>query len=167
EIYWHKKLIPMVVPFPAGGPTDIVARQLAKEMGEELKQTVIVENRGGANATIGMQHVVNAKPDGYTILYNTSSLVLSHFLYKDLKYNPTTDFSPISTTANVPLVLLTNKKSKVTSLEEFKKFTSKSKTSYASAGIGNITHLGAILLNNHLTIDSLHIPYRGSAPGLN
>jgi len=163
---WPEKPVTMVVPFPAGGPTDIVARQLAKQLSQQLGQPFVVENRGGANATIGMQHVATAKPDGYTILYNTSSIALSPALYKNLSYDPITAFDPVSTTANVPLVVLVNPRLPVDTLSELKAHIKTHKTTYASAGMGNITHLGGFLLNKNLEINALHVPYKGSAPAL-
>lgn len=163
---WPEKPVTMVVPFPAGGPTDIVARQLAKQLSQQLGQPFVVENRGGANATIGMQHVATAKPDGYTILYNTSSIALSPALYKNLSYDPLTAFDPVSTTANVPLVVLVNPRLPVDTLSELKAHIKTHKTTYASAGMGNITHLGGFLLNKNLEVNALHVPYKGSAPAL-
>lgn len=163
---WPEKPVTMVVPFPAGGPTDIVARQLAKQLSQQLGQPFVVENRGGANATIGMQHVATAKPDGYTILYNTSSIALSPALYKNLSYDPITAFDPVSTTANVPLVVLVNPRLPVDTLSDLKAHIKTHKTTYASGGMGNITHLGGFLLNKNLQINALHVPYKGSAPAL-
>jgi len=163
---WPEKPVTMVVPFPAGGPTDIVARQLAKQLSQQLGQPFVVENRGGANATIGMQHVATAKPDGYTILYNTSSIALSPALYKNLSYDPITAFDPVSTTANVPLVVLVNPRLPIDTLGELKTHIKTHKTTYASAGMGNITHLGGFLLNKNLEVNALHVPYKGSAPAL-
>ncbi len=166
DVTWPQHPVTMVVPFPPGGPTDIVARQLAKQLAQRLGQPFVVENRGGANATIGMQHVATAKPDGYTILYNTSSIALSPALYPDLSYDPTTAFDPVSTTANVPMVVLVNPKMPVDNLEQLKAHVTAHKTSYASSGVGNITHLGGFLLNKGLDIKALHVPYKGSAPAM-
>jgi len=166
DVTWPQQPVTMVVPFPPGGPTDIVARQLAKQLAQRLGQPFVVENRGGANATIGMQHVATAKPDGYTILYNTSSIALSPALYPDLSYDPTTAFDPVSTTANVPMVVLVNPKMPVDNLEQLKAHVTAHKTSYASSGVGNITHLGGFLLNKGLDIKALHVPYKGSAPAM-
>lgn len=166
NITWPQQPVTMVVPFPPGGPTDIVARQLAKQLAQRLGQPFVVENRGGANATIGMQHVATAKPDGYTILYNTSSIALSPALYPDLSYDPATAFDAVSTTANVPLVVLVNPKIPVDNLEQLKVHVAAHKTSYASSGMGNITHLGGFLLNKGLDIKALHVPYKGSAPAM-
>ncbi len=163
---WPAKPVTMVVPFPPGGPTDIVARQLAKALAEKLGQPFVVENRGGANATIGMQHVAAAKPDGYTLLYNTSSIALSSALYKNLSYDPITAFDPVTTTANVPMAVLTRPTLAVDSLAQLKTLANSQKTTYASGGLGNITHLGGFLLNQGLGIKALHVPYKGSAPAL-
>ncbi len=166
DVPWPQQPVTMVVPFPPGGPTDIVARHLAKQLAQRLGQPFVVENRGGANATIGMQHVSTAKPDGYTILYNTSSIALSPALYPNLSYDPTTAFDPVSTTANVPMVVLVNPKIPVDNLEQLKAHVIANKTSYASSGMGNITHLGGFLLNKGLDIKALHVPYKGSAPAM-
>lgn len=163
---WPQKPVTMVVPFPPGGPTDIVARQLAKALSQHLEQPFVVENRGGANATIGMQHVAVAKPDGYTILYNTSSIALSPALYKNLSYDPIDAFDAVSTTANVPLVVLVNPNVPVDNLAQLKDYIHNHKTTYASSGIGNITHMGGFLLNKGLGVKALHVPYKGSAPAM-
>ena len=163
---WPEKPVTLVVPFPPGGPTDIVARQLAKALAEKLGQPFVVENRGGANATIGMQHVASAKPDGYTLLYNTSSIALSSALYKNLSYDPITAFDPVTTTANVPMAVLTRPTLPVDNLTQLKALANAQKTTYASGGLGNITHLGGFLLNQGLGIKALPVPYKGSAPAL-
>lgn len=98
--------ITMIVPFPPGGPTDLVARVLAKQLADQMGQSVVVENKGGANGTIGMQAAASARPDGYTILYNTSSIALSPNLYSKLSFNPEKDFAVVTSTATVPMVLL-------------------------------------------------------------
>ncbi|MEI6377801.1 MAG: tripartite tricarboxylate transporter substrate binding protein [bacterium] len=165
---WPARAVTMVVPFPPGGPTDLIARVLARQLSEQLGQTFVVDNKGGANGNIGGQAVASAKPDGYTVLYNTSSLALSPSLYKELSYSPQKDLTPVSTTAVVPLVLVINPKLPVNTLEEFIAYAKKNpgKLSYASSGNGNITHLGAFLLNQATGIDAVHVPYRGSAPAM-
>ena len=92
---WPERPVTMVVPFPPGGPTDLVARVLAKQLTDQLGQTVVVENKGGANGNIGMQYAAAAKPDGYTVLYNTSSIALSPNLYRSLAFDPVKDFAPV------------------------------------------------------------------------
>ncbi len=167
-IDWPTRSVTLVVPFPPGGPTDLIARVLAKQLTEQTGQTFLIDNKGGANGNIGGQFVAQAKPDGYTALYNTSSLALSPSLYKDMTYNPQKDLTPVTTTAVVPLVLLINPKLPVKNIQEFVEYAKKNpgKLSYASSGNGNITHLGAFLLNQATGIDAVHVPYRGSAPAM-
>ncbi|MFY0477285.1 Bug family tripartite tricarboxylate transporter substrate binding protein [Achromobacter marplatensis] len=165
---WPERPITMVVPFPPGGPTDLVARVLAKQLTEQLGQTVLVENKGGANGNIGMQYAAAAKPDGYTVLYNTSSIALSPNLYRSLAFDPVKDFTPVSSTAVIPLVLLVHPSVPADSVQAFADYARRhpGKLSYASAGAGNVTHLGALLLLRSLDIDAVHVPYRGSAPAM-
>ncbi|MBR8657322.1 tripartite tricarboxylate transporter substrate binding protein [Achromobacter sp. Marseille-Q0513] len=165
---WPERPITMVVPFPPGGPTDLVARVLAKQLTDQLGQTVVVENKGGANGNIGMQYAAAAKPDGYTVLYNTSSIALSPNLYRKLAFDPVKDFAPVSSTAVIPLVLLTHPSVPVQDAQGFVDYARQrpGKLSYGSAGAGNVTHLGALLLLRSLQIDAVHVPYRGSAPAM-
>ncbi|MFA7670187.1 MAG: tripartite tricarboxylate transporter substrate binding protein, partial [Burkholderiaceae bacterium] len=165
---YPNRAITMIVPFPAGGPTDIVARLMAKQMGDQMGQSIVVENRGGASGTIGMQAAVNAKPDGYTILYNTSSIALSTILYKNLSYNPEKDFAAVTSTATVPMVLLAHPSVPANNIKEFIDYANKNpgKLSYASSGAGNVTHLTAFLFSQSANIDAVHVPYRGSAPAM-
>ena len=165
---WPERPITMVVPFPPGGPTDLVARVLAKQLTDQLGQTVVVENKGGANGNIGMQYAAAAKPDGYTVLYNTSSIALSPNLYRSLAFDPVKDFAPVSSTAVIPLVLLVHPSVPADTAPAFVDYARKhpGKLSYGSAGAGNVTHLGALLLLRSLDIDAVHVPYRGSAPAM-
>lgn len=165
---WPDRPITMIVPFPPGGPTDMVARLMASQLSQQLGQTVVVENKAGANATIGMTAAAKAKPDGYTILYNTSSIALAPNLYTKLALNPEKDFDAVSSTAVIPLVLLTHPSVPVSTVQEFIDYAKKNpdKLSYGSAGAGNVTHLGAFLFNQSTGIDAQHIPYRGSAPAM-
>ncbi|MFD4838813.1 Bug family tripartite tricarboxylate transporter substrate binding protein [Achromobacter sp. NPDC058515] len=165
---WPERPITMVVPFPPGGPTDLVARVLAKQLTDQMGQTVVVENKGGANGNIGMQYAAAAKPDGYTVLYNTSSIALSPNLYRSLAFDPVKDFAPVSTTAVIPLVLLVHPSVPAKNAQAFVEYARQhpGKLSYGSAGAGNVTHLGALLLLRSLDIDAVHVPYRGSAPAM-
>jgi tripartite-type tricarboxylate transporter receptor subunit TctC len=165
---WPERPITMVVPFPPGGPTDLVARVLAKQLTDQLGQTVVVENKGGANGNIGMQYAAAAKPDGYTVLYNTSSIALSPNLYRSLAFDPVKDFAPVSSTAVIPLVLLVHPSVPAPDTRTFVQYAREhpGKLSYGSAGAGNVTHLGALLLLRSLEIDAVHVPYRGSAPAM-
>lgn len=165
---YPERPITMVVPFPPGGPTDLVARVLAKQLADQMGQSVVVENKGGANGTIGMQAAAGAKPDGYTILYNTSSIALSPNLYSKLAFDPEKDFTAITSTATVPMVLLVHPSVPADTVQEFIDYAraNPGKLSYASAGAGNVTHLTAFLFAQSAKIDAMHIPYRGSAPGM-
>jgi tripartite-type tricarboxylate transporter receptor subunit TctC len=165
---WPTHAVNIVVPFPPGGPTDLIARVLARQLTEQLGQTFVVDNKAGANGNIGGQAVASAKPDGYTMLYNTSSLALSPSLYKNLSYNPQKDLATVTTTAVVPLVLVVNNKIPVNTIQEFIAYAKNNpgKLSYGSAGNGNITQLGAFLINQATGIDAIHVPYRGSSPAM-
>ncbi|QMV74161.1 tripartite tricarboxylate transporter substrate binding protein [Comamonas piscis] len=163
---WPSRPITLVVPFPPGGPTDMVARVLAQQVGQQLGQTVIVDNRPGANGNIGNALVAKAAADGYTVLYNTSSIALSPSLYKKLSYDVAKDLRPVALTAVVPLGLVVNPKVPVNTVQEFVKYAqdNKGKLSYGSAGNGNVTHLAAFQVVQHYRIDAAHVPYKGSAP---
>ena len=159
------KPITMIVPFPPGGPTDLVARVLAQKLGEQMGQTVLVDNRGGANGNIGAQMVAKAAADGYTILY-TSSIALSPALYKSVSYSVEKDFAPVALVAVVPLALVVNPSIPANNVKEFVAYAKAhpGKLSYGSAGNGNVTHLGAFQFVQANGIDATHVPYRGSAP---
>ena len=165
---WPTRTVTLVIPFPPGGPTDLIGRMLAKQLTAQLGQSVVVENKAGANGNIGGQAVANAKPDGYTALYNTSSLALSPSLYKNLNYSPTKDLTPVSSTAIVPLMLLVNNNVPVNTIQEFVAYAKKNpgKLSYSSGGNGNITHLAAFLLLQAMGLEATHVPYKGSAPAM-
>jgi tripartite-type tricarboxylate transporter receptor subunit TctC len=165
---WPTRAVTLVIPFPPGGPTDLIGRMLAKQLTAQLGQSVVVENKAGANGNIGGQAVANAKPDGYTALYNTSSLALSPSLYKNLNYSPTKDLTPVSSTAIVPLMLLVNNNVPVNTIQEFVAYAKKNpgKLSYSSGGNGNITHLAAFLLLQAMGLEATHVPYKGSAPAM-
>ena len=163
---WPSKPITLIVPFPPGGPTDLVARVLAQQVGVQLGQSVIVDNRPGANGNIGNGLVAKAAADGYTVLYNTSSIALSPSLYKKLSYDVNKDLRPVALTAVVPLGLVVNPKLPVNTVQEFVQYAqaNKGKLSYGSAGNGNVTHLAAFQVVHHYKVDASHVPYKGSAP---
>ncbi|WP_241081677.1 Bug family tripartite tricarboxylate transporter substrate binding protein [Achromobacter xylosoxidans] len=165
---WPERPVTIVVPFPPGGPTDLVARVLSKQLSDQTGQTFVVENKGGANGNIGMQYVAAAKPDGYTVLYNTSSIALSPNLYRNLPFDPVKDFDAVSSTAVIPLVLLVHPSIPAKNVREFVEYgkAHPGELSYGSAGAGNVTHLGALLFLRSVGIDAVHVPYRGSAPAM-
>ncbi|MDF3837237.1 tripartite tricarboxylate transporter substrate binding protein [Cupriavidus basilensis] len=158
----------LVVPFPPGGPTDLVSRIIARKMSEELGQQVLVDNRPGANGNIAAELVAKAPADGYTVLYNTSSIALSPALYKKLSYDVRRDFAPVAMTAMVPLVLEVNAQVPASSLAEFIRYlkANPGKLTYGSAGNGNVTHLAAFLFLQANGLSAVHVPYKGSAPAL-
>ena len=160
------KPITLVVPFPPGGPTDMVARVLAQKMSEQMGQSIVIDNKPGANGNIGATAVSRAPADGYTVLYNTSSITLSPALYKSLSYDVRRDFAPVVLTAVVPLVLVVHPGLPVNDVREFVAYVKAhpGKLSYASAGNGNVTHLAAFQLLQGLGLEATHVPYRGSAP---
>ncbi len=162
------KPIKLVLAFPPGGPTDLVARVLAQKLGEQMGQTVIVENKPGANGNIAAELVAKSLPDGYTVFYNTSAVALSPALYKKLGYDVLSDFAPVALTAVIPLVLAVHPSLPVTTIQEFIDYLklNPGKFSYGSAGNGNITHLGAFLMLQAKGLSAAHIPYKGSAPAL-
>lgn len=165
---YPSKPIKMVIAFPAGGPTDLNARLFAQSMSEQLGQPVIVENRSGAGGNIASMAVAAAPPDGYTILYNTSSLLLGSLLYTSARFDPLKDFVPVARTAGVPLVVVSNPAVPARNLSEFITLARKSpgKLNYASSGAGTIDHLAAALLATQLDLKFEHVAYKGTAPAL-
>ena len=163
---YPNKPITLLVPFPPGGPTDLVARVLAKKMSEQMSQSIVIDNKPGANGNIAAVAAAKAPADGYTVLYNTSSITLSPALYKNLAYDVQRDLAPVALTAVVPLALVVNPGVPVNNVREFIAYAKANpgKLSYGSAGNGNVTHLAAFQLVRHHDIDATHVPYRGSAP---
>jgi tripartite-type tricarboxylate transporter receptor subunit TctC len=158
----------MVIAFPPGGPTDLVARVLAQKLSEQMGQSVVVDNKPGANGNIAAELVAKAPADGYTVFYNTSAIALSPALYKKLSYDVRTDFAPVALTAVIPLVLAVHPGLPVNSVQEFLAYVKANpdKLTYGSAGNGNITHLGAFMMLQDKGLSAVHAPYKGSAPAL-
>lgn len=163
---YPSKPITMVVPFPPGGPTDLVARVLGQKLSELLGQPVIIDNRPGANGNIAAGAVSKASADGYTVLYNTSSITLSPALYQNLAYDVQRHLAPVALTAVVPLALVVHPSLPANTVQEFVAYAKANpgKLSYGSAGNGNVTHLVAYQFVSSQGIDATHVPYRGSAP---
>jgi tripartite-type tricarboxylate transporter receptor subunit TctC len=160
------KPITLVVPFPPGGPTDLVARVLAQKMTEQMGQTIVIDNKPGANGNIAAVVVSKAPADGYTVLYNTSSITLSPALYKSLTYDVQKHLAPVALTAVVPLGLVVHPSLPVNNVREFIAYAKANpgRLSYGSAGNGNVTHLAAYQLVASQGLVATHIPYKGSAP---
>lgn len=164
---WPARSIKLIVPFGAGGATDVVARLVAQSLGERLGQTIIVENRPGAGAQIGTQLVAKEAPDGYTFLFGSSDgLAIVPYVRKTMPYDPIKDFTPVAQVARVPIVFIVNGKFPVTSLKELVAYA-KSKPGevrYGSAGSGSILHLANALLEVKTGTNMVHVPYKGGAP---
>ena len=161
--------IHLIVPFPAGGGTDATARLIAAELGPLLGQTIVVENRAGAAGTIGAQSVVGAAPDGYTLFFSTTGvLVINPYLYKNLRYDPIKDFTPIGPVASSANVLVVNPKVPVHTVKELIALAKSEpgKLTFGSSGIGSSSHLAAVMLESLTGIKLLHIPYKGTAPAI-
>lgn len=161
--------VKMVVPFAAGGGTDIVARLVATQMATTLGQPIVVENRGGAGGSLGSDLVAKASPDGYTILMATvSTHAINAALYEKLPYDPIRSFAPVSLLARVGGVVAVNARSSVTSLRELAEAMRKdpSKYSFGSQGVGGVGHLMGEMFNAQAGVRAIHIPYKGAAPAL-
>jgi tripartite-type tricarboxylate transporter receptor subunit TctC len=166
---WPSRPITMVVPFAAGGPTDVVGRIMAQRLGDILKQPVAVENIGGAGGMAGAQKIAQANPDGYQVLLGTvGTQAYNQTLYKKPLYSATDDFEPVALIAEQPLVLVVNKDFPAHTLAEFIAYTkaNAAKLSFGSGGVGSSTHLGCVLLNSAIGVDVQHVPYKGSQPAL-
>jgi tripartite-type tricarboxylate transporter receptor subunit TctC len=159
----------LVVPYPAGGAADILARVIGQKLSERLGEPVIVENRPGAGTAIGAKFVAKAPPDGYTILMGTvSSHAINPALTKDVGYDPVADFAPISLVASLPFILDVNPSVPAHSVAELIALAKRQpgKLTFASAGIGTSNQLAGELFKSMAGIDIVHVPYRGSAPAL-
>lgn len=160
----------MVVPFPAGGATDLMARALAQELGAALGQQVVIDNRGGAGGAIGAEAVANAPKDGYTLLFATmGTQAINPALYPKLRYDPLRDFAPISLTHLTPRVLVVASGLPARSVQELVALAKRKPgtLTYGSAGNGSSSHLAGALFSRIAGIEIVHVPYKGSAPLLN
>ncbi|TCK30585.1 tripartite-type tricarboxylate transporter receptor subunit TctC [Ancylobacter aquaticus] len=161
--------VTLVIPFSAGGSTDLVGRLIAERMSAELGQPVVVENKGGAGGNLGAAQVAKATPDGYTILMGTvATHALNPTLYKKMPYDPVTSFAPVSLLVVVPNVLVVNPDFPAKTTEELIALLKKEpgKYSYASSGNGTPLHLSGELFKSMADVDMQHIPYQGAGPAL-
>ena len=159
----------MVIPFAAGGPTDILGRVVAGRMSEVLGQQVVVENVTGAGGMTGSARVARSDPDGYQfVLATVGSAAQGQTLYKKPLYNTVTDFTPVILVAEVPLVLITRKDLPVNNFKEFVAYAKEhqAQMQFGSAGAGAATHLGCVLMNYLLGLKFTHVPYRGTGPAM-
>lgn len=166
---WPAKPITMVVPFPAGGSADAVARLIAQRLGEKLGQNVVVDNRAGAAGNLGTDTVARAAPDGYTIAMSTSGpLANNKFLYKTMPFDPLKDLTPVVAVGEIPMGIAVNPNVKANSLKEFlaDARARPGKLSIANPGNGTIGHLTTELVKSQAKVHALSVPYRGDTPAI-
>jgi len=168
ETAYPSRNIKMIVPYPAGGTTDLLGRLIADQIKTGLNAVVVVENKPGAASALGAEQVARSEPDGYTLLMATSTtLAINKSLYKKLPYDPVKDFSPVALVAGVPFALIVNPAIPAKTLAEFIAYAKSSPgLAYGSAGNGSPQHLAAEMLKSAGGIDIRHVPYRGSVPAM-
>jgi len=163
------KSIRLIAPFVPGGPTDLVARLVALKMGENLKQTVVVDNRGGAGGSVGMEIAANSAPDGYTIVLGGSgNLTVNPVLNPRLPYHPLKDFQPLTQTTSGPQILVVHPGVPAKTVQDFIALvrTKSGQLNYASGGTGTTTHLGVELFKLAIGANIVHVPYKGTGQAL-
>src|SRR5512141_661545 len=160
------RAVTMVVPYAAGGPTDTVARVLAQAMSKSIGQTVVVENRPSAGGILGPEVVKNAKPDGYTLLIHHIGMATIPTLYRNLRFNPLTDFEYIGLVNEVPMTIIGKPTLPAKDLKELLAYikSNKDKVTLANAGVGAASHLCGLLFMSAISTDLLTIPYNGTGP---
>ncbi|CAB3633601.1 MAG: Bug family tripartite tricarboxylate transporter substrate binding protein [Achromobacter pulmonis] len=163
-----EKPIRLIVAFSPGGPTDVLARLVAKRLGDDLGQQVVVENKPGAGGNIAAEMVANAPADGYTLLYNSSSIAISPALFGNEKLNPGKIFTPVASVANVPLVLIVNPEVPADTAAGFVKLLKEKPgmLNMGSSGNGTIDHLTSVLFARQTATEFAHVPYKGNAAAL-
>ena len=163
---YPSKPVRLVVPFPAGGGSDVIARVTAQKLGANLGQTVVVDNRAGASGNIAAELVARAPADGYTVLFANSSLSISPALYAKLPFDPVRDFQPISMASSYPFVLVIHPSLPVHSVKELVALAraKPDQLTFSSAGSGTMSHLAMELLKIKTGLRAVHLPYKGAAP---
>jgi tripartite-type tricarboxylate transporter receptor subunit TctC len=161
--------IKLVVPYAAGGPTDVLGRLVADFLGRDLKQTVIVENKAGAQGAIGAEAVARAEPDGYTLFVSAASIiVLNPMLYKKLSYDPVKDFRMLALVTDLPVVMEVHPSVPAKTVAEFVAYAKQNpgKLNFGSAGTGGTIHLAGEMFKQIAGVDMVHVPYKGAGPAL-
>lgn len=163
------KPVKFVIGFAAGGPTDVIARVIAADMTQSMGQSVIVENKPGANAIIATEYVAHAPADGYTLLFSSLSLLVNHALVDSkVNYDPFKDFAPVCNAANLPMVIVTSPQSPFNSMKELIA-AAKAKPgelSYGTSGHAGSSHLAGAMLENATGIKMINVPFKGNGPAL-
>ena len=165
---WPTRPVSLVVPFAAGGPTDVVARSLANAMSKSLGQTVLVENKLGAGGTVASSFVARAQPDGYTFLIHHNGMATAPALYRKLSFNPLTDFEYVSQAVDVPMTLLARKDFPAANFQELAAYVkaNQSKINLANAGLGAVSQLCGLMLERALGVKLTSVPFQGTAPAM-
>ncbi|MEO6971891.1 MAG: tripartite tricarboxylate transporter substrate binding protein BugD [Rhodoferax sp.] len=169
EIAYPEKPVILVVPFAAGGPTDVVARMIAVPMGKALGQSVLIENTVGAGGTIASARVARATPNGYTIYLHHMGMATAPALYRKLSFDPLKDFEYIGQVVDVPMTLLARKDFPANNFNELLAYvkTNKDKVSLANAGLGAVSHLCGLMFMSQIGVELTTVPYKGTGPAMN
>jgi tripartite-type tricarboxylate transporter receptor subunit TctC len=165
---WPTRPLSMVVPFAAGGGTDVLGRIIGRRLGEVLGQQVVIENVGGAGGMVGSARVAKAAPDGYTFVLGSRADAINQTLYKNPLYNLRTDLEPVVLVADQPTVLVARKDLPVDNLQEFIAYARRNQATmqFGSAGAGSTGHVDCALLNSTIGVEIAHVPYRGGGPAM-
>jgi tripartite-type tricarboxylate transporter receptor subunit TctC len=165
---WPTRPVSLVVPFAAGGPTDVVARSLANSMSKTLGQTVLVENKLGAGGTVAAAFVARAQPDGYTFFIHHNGMATAPALYRKLSFNPLTDFEYVSQAVDVPMTLLARKDFPAKNLQELIAYVkaNESKINLANAGLGAVSQLCGLMFERAIGVKLTAVPFQGTAPAM-
>jgi tripartite-type tricarboxylate transporter receptor subunit TctC len=166
---WPTKPITLVVPFAAGGPTDVVARTLGASMTKSLGQTVVIENKLGAGGTVAAAAVAKAQPDGYTFFIHHNGMATSTALYRKLAYDPMKDFEFVSQAVEVPMTMLARKDFPANNFQEFVSYirANKEKINLANAGLGAVSQLCGMMFQRAIGVQLTEVPFQGTAPAMN
>lgn len=165
---YPNRAVTLVVPFAAGGPTDVLARTLGASMGRTLGQSVIIENKVGAGGTIAASHVAKSNPDGYTLFIHHNGMATATALYRKLPYNPLTDFEYVGQVADVPMTLLARRDFPANNLSELIRYTkaNRDKINLANAGLGAVSHLCGTLFQSAIDTQFTTVPFQGTGPAM-
>ena len=165
---WPTRPIRMLVGFPAGGPTDVVARLVSEKVSSQIGQRIVVDNRAGAAGNIAVEILSKSAPDGHTLLYSSNAIALSPGLYSKLGYDPNKDLAPVTEIGAGCLIFLVHPSLPAKSVQEFVEYAKArpGQLNFASSGTGTSTHLAAVLFSQRTGIQTQHIPYKGTAPSL-
>lgn len=165
---WPTRPVRLLVGFPAGGPTDVVARIVSEKVAAQTGQRFVVDNRPGAAGNIAVEILTKANPDGHTLVYSSNAIALSPGLYSKLSYDPLRDLAPVTEVGAGCLIFLVHPSLPAKSVQEFVDYakTRPGQLNYASSGTGTSTHLAAVLFSQRTGIQTVHVPYKGTAPSL-